>query len=53
MEGLASLDDDAPTDDEIRAEAEASGVDLAAWAAEIRAKAEARVRAERVRGYGR
>jgi hypothetical protein len=43
LEGLAALpDDDEPTDEEIQAEAEASGIDFDAWAAEIRAKIDAR-----------
>ena len=53
IEGLwAALEDEGPSVDEIRAEAEAAGIDLAAWGAEIRAKARARVQAER-RAKGR
>src|SRR5262245_9569302 len=40
------LDDDEASTSRIRAGAEASGVDFAAWGAEIRAKARARVDAE-------
>jgi hypothetical protein len=41
------LDGDDPSTDQSRAKAEASGIDFAAWGAEIRAKAEAQVDAER------
>jgi hypothetical protein len=47
IEGLASPDaDEAPTADDIRAEAEAAGIDFAAWGAELRGRAEAALRAE-------
>jgi hypothetical protein len=47
LEGLASLDEaEGPTDDEIRAELAAQGIDMDAWADEIQAKAEAQLRAE-------
>jgi hypothetical protein len=45
LEGLASLEE-GPSDDEIRAELAAQGIDMDAWADEIQAKAEARLRAE-------
>jgi hypothetical protein len=45
LEGLASLEE-GPSDDEIRAELAAQGIDMDAWAAEIQAKAEAQLRAE-------
>jgi hypothetical protein len=48
LEALASdLAEEQPSAAEMQAEAEASGVDFEAWAAEIRAKVEARVAAER------
>jgi hypothetical protein len=49
LEAFAALDDaDDPNDDEIRAEAEADGIDFEAWGAEIKAKAEACLEAERL-----
>ena len=39
IEGLVRLDEDARTVDDVRTEAEAAGIDLAAWAARIKAKA--------------
>jgi hypothetical protein len=47
--GLATLEEGDQTDDEIRAEAEAAGVDFAAWGAEIKAKADALLRADEER----
>ena len=45
LEGLASLEE-GPSDDEIRAQLAAQGIDMDAWADEIKAKAEAQLRAE-------
>jgi len=45
LEGLASLEE-GPSDDEIRAELAAQGIDMDAWADEIQAQAEAQLRAE-------
>ena len=51
MVGLALLDaEDEPNDDELRTEAEAAGIDIDAWAAEIRAKVAAYAAAERLAG---
>ena len=50
IDGLRMLfEDDEPTDDEIREEYRAAGIDLDARAAEFQAKAEAGVRADRER----
>jgi hypothetical protein len=50
LTGLASLDEaEGPSDDEIRAELAAQGIDMDAWAAEIQAEAEVRLRAERAK----
>jgi hypothetical protein len=45
LEGLASLEE-GPSDDEIRAELAAQGIDMDAWAAELQVKAEAQLRVE-------
>jgi hypothetical protein len=45
LEGLASLEEGS-SDEEIRAELAAQGIDMDAWADELQAKAEAQLRAE-------
>jgi hypothetical protein len=50
IDGLATLDeDDEPSDDELREEYRAAGVDLDAWAAQLQARAEAGAQAVRER----
>jgi hypothetical protein len=54
LDGLAMLDeDDEPSDDALREEYRAAGVDLDAWAAELQAKAEGGARADRERQAAR